>query len=153
MEHVDIDPHTGRVSWDEYFRYLERNKDKFPRTLYEYAANWDHYSLDSHSSLHDAWLENIAFGPRPGNSRVGSLTLTFLGAFHDRRHTFSYSGVHSFSIDLASSEQPGYRDLLAHEFRTGNGHFVHEMRFAGGGAVSIAFESITILQQPLSPDR
>lgn len=150
MKYVEIDPVTGEVSWDRYFEYIGQSKEFFPPELFKYVASWENYSLDGSNTLHDAWLEDIAFGNTTGDLSIGSIKLKFLGPFHDRYHEFSYSGVRSFCIELQSSTESGYRDLIAHEFRIEEKLFVHEMRFANNGVVSVTFEEASISQKALS---
>ena len=62
---------------------------------------------------------------------------------------FSYTGVESFMIEIRETERPGYRDLLAHEFRIEGRRFIHELQFAGSDRVMIRFEHVVISEQPL----
>jgi hypothetical protein len=60
MKYVEIDE-QGTVSWDRYFEYLRGVRAQFPPEVYSYAIKWEHYALDSVSSLHDAWLTSARF--------------------------------------------------------------------------------------------
>jgi hypothetical protein len=61
MKYVEIDEETQTVSWERYFDYLRSAQQQFPPELYSYAIAWEHYALDSKSSLHDAWLLSARF--------------------------------------------------------------------------------------------
>jgi len=83
MKYVEIDKHTGAVSWDRYFEYLRSVQQQFPVELYSYAIDWKHYALDSVSSLHDGWLTCVRFA-----YRERELSLELLGPYHDRTRVF-----------------------------------------------------------------
>lgn len=149
MEFVNINPTNREVSWDKYFRYLEQQKEKFPADLYEYAINWDNYSLDSKDSLHDSWLESIEFNHTNKSMKVDNISLRMLGAYHDRYHELRYIEVQSFNMELRGSDEPGYRDLLAHEFRVTNQCFTHEICFSNLGFISVQFKKLTVNQEKI----
>ena len=77
MRYVEIDADTGMVRWDAYFEYLKSVRTYFSPELYAYASNWEHYSLDSKDSLHDAWFLGIHF-----RYLKNELTLELLGPQH-----------------------------------------------------------------------
>ena len=54
--------HYGPAGWefDPYFNYVELIKTELPQALYEFASDYDNYNLTSHTSLHDAWLEELS---------------------------------------------------------------------------------------------
>jgi len=53
MKHIFMD-NDGVTHFESYFEYLKSMKDKMPSHVYQFASDYNHYSLDSHSSLHDA---------------------------------------------------------------------------------------------------
>jgi hypothetical protein len=154
MKYVKFDDNTGAYEWDPYFEYLRTAKDRFPAGLFAYASSWDHYSLDSRDSLHDSWLQTVQLTGGIGGAGVEAIQLEFLGAYHDRLHLLSYSGVKEFAIRLAGAPGAGSRDLLVHEFRAEEDAFVHELLFAEQQSITIKFDSFAAKQQrlPSKPD-
>jgi hypothetical protein len=125
MKYVDIDQTTGEVSWDRYFAYVRELRHRMSDSLYAYASEPEHYSLDGANSLHDAWLAEVQL-----KSDAPEVVLGFLGAYHDRRHVFRYTRVASYSFDLNVCYTFGDRDVLAHEFRLDEAGLVtHEILF------------------------
>jgi hypothetical protein len=139
MKYVEIDEHTGTVSWARYFEYLRSVQQQFPAELYSYAIEWQHYALDSASSLHDAWLVCAQFAYRDRE-----LTLEFLGPYHDRSHVLKYVGVKSYAFDILVQYRLGDYDVLAHEFRIDDGRIVHEIVFSNRRNIVVTAENVLI---------
>ena len=133
MKYVKIDRLTGEVTWNAYFAYLRSIRDRFPVALYSYAIDWEHYSLDGRNSLHDAWLTSVQIG-----YRNREITLEFLGARQDRKHSFTYTEVAQYRLDLDVIYKRGDRDVLAHEFTVDGGRLVHEIVFSNEKAISVS---------------
>jgi hypothetical protein len=121
--------------------------------LFTYASSWDHYSLDSHDSLHDSWLQTIQLTGGSGGAAVETIQLQLLGAYHDRLHVLTYRGVKGFAIGIEGESGAGSRDLLVHEFRAEEDAFVHELQFAENQSIRIRFASFSATQQPLPRKR
>lgn len=134
---MTINKDTGEVRWDAYFEYLGTVHQRFPPGLYEYAANWEHYSLDGRSSLHDAWLVGVHFP-----QRAKELILEFLGARHDRKLIFRYSGLMAYKLELNVNFREGDRDVLAHEFRLEGALVCHEIVFQQGQSVLVTSDNV-----------
>lgn len=137
---------NGVVNFDQYFNYIESVKESLPLRVYGFASNWDMYSLESPSSLHDSWMESfyIKEDGKGNRKQVRECTakLALLGAFHDRRIILEYSEVQSYtvhSIELTNGFR-GHADLALHELRAGDdGSVEHEIRFSNGGYIQIVF--------------
>jgi hypothetical protein len=139
MKYVEIDERTGTVSWDRYFDYIKSIKGQLPPDLYAYASNWDHYSLDSKASLHDAWLTTARF-----SYQESEMILEFLGPWHDRTIVYRYIGVKAYAFNLVVTGGPGEADVLAHEFRIEDGRLAHEIVFSTRKEISVICEHLMV---------
>jgi len=130
----------GEIDYLNYEKYLPSIRGKLPEHVYAFAANPDHFNLESRSSLHDAWLESIvvneiATGER-NEIRQLEVKLSLLGPFHDRRIHLHYTGVAQYSFkaspkyDQSGLQHTAHGDLFTHEIRLGNnGLIIHELLF------------------------
>jgi len=138
MEYICKKP--GHIDYGCYSLYLDSIRNKLPEHVCAFASNPSHFDLQSHHSLHDAWLESVtvreaASGDR-GEIRQLEIHLSLLGAFHDRRIHLHYFGVAQYSfVTPPRYGHPRYRhtahgDLFTHEVRLGHdGLIVHEIAF------------------------
>jgi hypothetical protein len=138
MDHIYKTP--GEIHLHEYLKYVETIKEKLPAHIHQFASNLNHFDLQSHSSLHDAWLESAvireaATGER-NEIRKLEIKISFLGPFHDRRIHLTYTGVTRYSFDTPAQygnsryDHTAHGDLFTHEIRLGhNGLFIHELLF------------------------
>ena len=145
MEYIEIDPHTGVVSWDAYFEYLSSARGDFPPELFAYVANREHYSPDGRNSLQGAWLIGVQFG-----YRAQEVVLAFLGAWQDRKHVLTYTGVSAYSLDVDVEYRSGDRDLLTHEFRVEKQIITHELAFRTGRVIRIVAKDVIPTTEVLS---
>jgi|SRR5450631_3871724 len=136
MKHVLIDEETRVVQWDDYFKYLESVRAAFTEELYSYVSDWSNYSLDSKTSLHDAWLMGVHFG-----LQEREITIEWLSAHQDRKLILRYCGVESYNVDLSVGYRKGDRDVLAHEFRVSDKSIVHEIAFNSRNRIVIVFQT------------
>ena len=150
MKYVRFDADSVAYDWDPYFAYLSAQKSRFTAELFAYASNWNLYSFDSRDSLHDSWLQTVQLSGGGGGAVVETIELELLGAYHDRLHVLTYTGVKEFAIRLSATAGANSRDLLVHEFRAEQDAFVHELLFAEEQSISIAFGSFSSKQQLLS---
>jgi hypothetical protein len=138
MEYICKKP--GGIDYPEYEKYLESIREKLPQHVYAFAANPDHFNLESRSSLHDAWLESVAVNEvatgKRSEIRQLEVRLSLLGPFHDRRIQLHYTGVAQYSLkappkyDQSRFQHTAHGDLFTHEIRLGlNGLIVHELLF------------------------
>jgi hypothetical protein len=132
VKYVDIDERAGTVNWDAYFDYIRSIRGRLSPTLYAYAENWEHYSLDGVDSLHDAWLCALQW-----STRDHSVVIEFIGARQDRRHLFRYKEAKSYVVTLDVHYVHGDRDVLAHEFRIEGKVVEHEIAFSGGKSILV----------------
>ncbi len=64
-------------------------------------------------------------------NRKTTITITLLGAYHDRRLIFTYPGVRSYRL-THNDVEGGHRDWRYDEFRVSEaGHVVHEIEWQG----------------------
>jgi hypothetical protein len=138
MEYIHTKP--GEIDWGIYEKYIQSIRKKLPEHIYTFAANPNNYNFQSHSSLHDSWLENfnvkeVATGKR-NEIRKLEIKISLLGPFHDRRIHLRYTGVTQYSFvtppryDEPRYEHTAHGDLFTHEIRLGHdGLFIHELLF------------------------
>ena len=137
--------------FDKYFEYLKTVKHLIPAKAFEFAFNYEHYNLTSHSSLHDAWLEYLVVRePYKGDRKqIRSIEIEtcYLGPFHDCRIYINYINVQSYS--LQSPQEPlnlpnidiGHGDLLTHKMKfLENDISEHELTFSRGSIFRIQFK-------------
>ena len=105
--------------------------------LYDYAARWEHYSIDGKNSLHDAWLVTAKFA-----YREKQLVLEFLGPQHDRKLSFEYLGVSLYAFDLNVQFKQGDGDVLTHEFRVEHEIVTHEIAFLNGRTITVKAQNV-----------
>lgn len=152
MDYISSD---GRViEFYPYLEYLESIKHKLAPHVFDFASNPEHYSLESHSSLHDAWLDyakviETATGDRMENRAV-EIELRFLGPFHDRRIYLEYKDVSAYEFKVANSNR-GHGDLWTHELQIDNdGNLVHELAYIEGGSMKITCRDLHHREEPYS---
>jgi hypothetical protein len=138
-----LQDHYGVWQGGPYFAYLDQIRDRLPVAVAEYATRVEHYTLDSHESLHDAWLEIVeVLEPATGarlEERTTDVAIRLLGGYHDRRHELIYHGVQSYKVTAPVTAR-GHGDLLVHEFRLNDrGQPEHELLFSTGATIEVAF--------------
>lgn len=138
MKHIYSRP--GEIDLENYEKYIQSIYRKLPEHIYSFAANPNHFNFESHSSLHDSWLESLtvretATGERNEIRRL-EVKIALLGPFHDRRIHLNYTGVSRYSFDTpprygdSRYEHTAHGDLFTHEVRLGHeGLFIHELLF------------------------
>jgi hypothetical protein len=138
MEYIHTKP--GEIDWGIYEKYIQSIRKKLPEQVYAFASNPNNFNFQSHSSLHDSWLESlivkeVATGKR-NEIRKMEIEISLLGPFHDRRILLRYTGVTQYSfVAPPQYDEPRYKhtahgDLFTHEVRLGhNGLIVHELLF------------------------
>lgn len=146
MEFI-LNPQTNGIDFDGYSAYVESIRGKLPKHVYAFASNPAHFNLDSHSSLHDAWLESLTVKENASGERRQirqlEIQLCLLGPFHDRRIHLHYIEVLRYSLHGRPSTEPRYEhtahgDLLTHEIRLGHdGLLIHELLFQSDSKILI----------------
>ena len=148
MKHVINLPGGG---WDlkRYFQYLAEVEKQLPLEVFAFASDPRNYDIESHQSLHDAWLECLSITePAAGmRSEVRNIRIDcrFLGPYHDLDIHITYFDVAEYSLtNPAGFLTPptvavGHGDLLMHEVRRddGGGAIVHELLFSRGSVFKI----------------
>lgn len=145
---------------DDYFSYLLSEQKSFSPELYKFASSPKYYSLDSHSSLHDAWLNflNLREAASGERSEIRDLEihLQLFGPYHDRNINLIYMGVQSVSLSIPREFQnlPVFQvangDLLMHEISINqHGDFEHKILFSRGSFFQISCSSIQHFEEIL----
>ena len=149
---------SGVTHFDQYFEYLERIKNKLPKSLYEFAADQSRYTLTGPQTTHDSWLVFITVqedAPTEENGlRPIRIELRLLGPYHDRYFDFSYQRISNYTFDLPKSSNlppySGHGDLLFQEFRLSDDNkLCHELQFSSGRRFYVECDQITIQETVL----
>jgi len=139
MEHI-LNGNPGEIDFYPYRAYIESIREKLPPHVYAFASDIRYFDLQSHSSLHDSWLESFtvreaASGERQEIRRM-EIAIALLGPFHDLRIHLHYTGVTRYSFIAPSQygntrfDHTAHGDLFTHEIRLGHGGLlVHELLF------------------------
>ena len=160
MEYI-LNDKPGEIDYWRYHAYVETIREQLPPHVYAFASNICHFDLESHSSLHDSWLETltvreVASGERREVRRM-EVAISLLGAFHDLRIHLHYTDVNQYSF-LAPSRygetryaHTAHGDLFTHEVRLGgNGLLVHELMFERGATFVIECSDIRHFEEAIS---
>jgi hypothetical protein len=146
---------SGKPAWDlgKYLAHLQAIKSVLPETLYSFASDPKSYSLGSHTSLHDSWLNSLRIDENASGSRSENrwvdISLELLGPYHDFNIVLKYFRVSEYSIELAKARN-GHGDLLIHEVdAVGEGKFLHNLSFATGGRLRFIFEDFSYSVMPI----
>ena len=129
---------SGPKSSQEYERYVQENKARFPSGAYALATSgW--YFDSGHQGPHDAWLEWVRFEEHAIGKRAEvrhlSLRVRLLSAYHDRYLEYFYPQVFAYSLNNNTSFL-GHSDWRYDEFRiSSNGHLLHEIEWAGASEI------------------
>jgi hypothetical protein len=147
-----VDLPSGGWDLGNYFLHLNNAKEKLPAEVFSFASDTRNYDLESHQSLHDAWLENLKITePASGDRseiRTIEIECRFLGPYHDLFINLKYSGVSSFSFltpEVTGEEKfstVGHGDLLMHEITMNQNQMNHELIFSRGSIFKIAFANL-----------
>lgn len=143
-------------SFDEYMKYMEQNKNKFPSHVFEFAADVNRYTLSSPHSLHDSWMTSISikenrkkerpFDPEP------SIEIELLGQMHDRNIILKYTGVESYEMkgikNLYNWGDTYQGDVSCHEVRLNeDGLLTHEILFASESTIEIVCKNFECIEE------
>lgn len=125
--------------WKRYREYLASISSKLPERALAYAsADWHYNHLDPRAP-HDAWLQKLEANEASARVRDGSalpgLTMTLLGAYHDRLLRLEHVGVLSYSIGRSSAD---FGDWQYDEVRlSACGNVLHEIEFEHGSVLVV----------------
>lgn len=160
MEYILNSEREG-IDFGRYSAYVESIRSRLPEHVYAFASDPSHFNLDSHSSLHDAWLEDLviretAMGER-NQIRQLEIHLRLLGPYHDRWIHLNYFGVAQYSLVMPPKySEPRYKhtahgDLITHEIRLGqNALLLHEFLFERDSTLLIECADITHSEEIVS---
>ncbi len=154
---------SGIIDHTRYRVYLESIREKLPPHVYAFASDIRYFNLESHSSLHDAWLENfivreVATGETQEIRRM-EIAIALLGPFHDRRIHLHYTGVTQYSFNAPprygekryKHTEHGY--LITHEIRLDHeGLLVHEILFERDATFLIECSDVRHSEESLKHD-
>lgn len=138
-------------SFPEYLVFLDKNQDRFPTNLYNFARNVDRYN-DSPHSLHDSWITSINVNEIRDPERFLDpnvvIELNLLGPMHDRDFLLKYSYVERYQFEGQKNRlnwrDTFHGDILFHEFRLQNDQlFVHEMVLRSDSKILIVFRDFS----------
>lgn len=155
MEYLSKQP--GHIDYRRYAAYLETIRGELSAHVYAFAANPDHFDFQSHSSLHDSWLESFCIHERGEGERSQirsvEISLCLLGAFHDRQIHLHYTGVKAYEVSMPPSASGHPRDLFTHEVRLGDsGLVIHELGFVNDGKILIECADFRHWEKPAECD-
>ncbi|HEX6623439.1 MAG TPA: hypothetical protein VF064_06980 [Pyrinomonadaceae bacterium] len=145
------------AAWEAYSNYIQRIKDRLPRSAYEFATAPWHYDFTDHKSPHDGWLEAITIRePSHGERqqyRTVEIAVRLLAAYHDGQIELVYTNVYSYSLDLPAVALPadnrGHRDWLYDEIGLSEqGNVLHEIEWSRAGGWLIECEDISYRWKP-----
>jgi hypothetical protein len=127
------------LRFDDYFQYVESVRHQLSPEAYSFASNFDHYDLQSKTSLHDSWVQSVhieesASGSRNEARQLG-IRVSLLGPYHDRVLMLFYDNVSEYAINAKCSvaQAVAHGDIFTHEVRMTDGqHVIHEILFASG---------------------
>jgi len=138
-------------SFEEYKKYLDANKEKFPENIFIFASDINRHQLNSPHSLHDSWLTSISIKEnreieRPFNPKP-TIRIELLGQMHDRDIVLLYEGVEYYCMEgiknLSNWGDTFHGDITSHQVTiNARGHVVHEIFFASGATVLIECKGV-----------
>ena len=145
---------------DRYFSYLDTVQGRLPSGVFAFASNPRHYDLESHESLHDAWMEYFTIRePSSGlrkERREIEIECCLLGPYHDLKIVLEYSRVRAYSLTTPEGYrnppafEAGHGDLLMHEVRLdANNSVVHEFLYSRGAVLLITCEDFDHRIEPV----
>jgi hypothetical protein len=162
MEHI-LNNKPGEIDYFPYRAYVESIRDRLPPHVYAFASVIRYFDLESHSSLHDSWLESftvreVATGVRQEIRRM-EIAMALLGPFHDLRIRLHYTGVTRYSFVAppryghSRYDHTAHGDLFTHEIRLGHeGLLVHELLFERDATFLIECSDIRHSEEAIKHD-
>jgi hypothetical protein len=162
MEHI-LNGNSRVIDYSPYRAYVDSIRQQLPPHVYAFASDSRYFDLQSHSSLHDSWLESFtvreaASGKRQEIRRM-EIAIALLSPFHDLRIHLHYTGVTRYSF-IAPPQcghlmygHAAHGDLFTHEIRLGHeGLLVHELLFVSDATFSIECSDIRHSEEVIEHD-
>lgn len=154
VEHILSNSEEG-ILWDRYFEAFAKYRDRLPRHIADFGADFERFTLNHPKSLHDSWLESIhvreirAVGETPSSADI---QLTLLGQQHDRHIVIRYQGVTSYQVHGTQGDfhyfETFHGDVFTHEVRVAdNGSIVHEIAFVTGSTILITCSDFKVIDE------
>ena len=144
------------IQFGDYLEALESYRERLPPEVARFASDENRFALNHPSSLHDAWVEEVAIKESRSTGDAASqarILLTLLGQTHDRHIILIYSGVTEYLVssgsNLPSNRQTFHGDIWTHEVRITDGdEVIHEIALADGGRFEVTCRSFSIAETP-----
>jgi hypothetical protein len=162
MEYI-LNDNSREIDYSRYRAYVESIRERLPPHVFAFASDIRYFDLQSHSSLHDSWLESLTVREAASRERQEirrmEIAVALLGPFHDLRIHLHYTGVTRYSLiappryghsryDLAA-----HGDLFTHEIRLGHeGLLVHEVLFERDATFLIECSDIRHAEEAIPHD-
>ena len=162
MEYI-LNNKPGEIDYLPYRAYVESIREQLPPHVYAFASDIRYFDLESHSSLHDSWLESftvreVATGERQEIRRM-EIAIALLGPFHDLWIHLHYAGVTRYSFAAppryghSRYDHTAHGDLFTHEVRLGHkGLLVHELLFERDATFLIECSDIRHSEEAIKHD-
>jgi len=141
--------------FEKYLEYLNAIKEKLPKDIFEFASDINRHSF-SEESLHDSWLKSVECSHN-FETRTADITLTLLGAYHDREFTFCFHSVSQYKLFQQMLDP--CRDLISYEIGIEKDYyekekFVFRAEFSGEEAeIEIYSEEINIVEKIINEQK
>ncbi len=148
LKHIYVD--ERRITcFDRYFSYIESVKNELPENLYEFASDISRYEMNGPSTLHDAWVEDVALSTRyanESNAIVASDVVVRLRQATEGTIAIAYSGVQGFEFQNFPSRWPNHAtDLLVHEVAVEpEGLYSHTLVFDKDVIMKVLFHDFSL---------
>ena len=121
------------AAWRRYQQYLREREKEFPPGAFALATSDWYHDPGIHRCPHDSWLENLVISEVPDSdrTRITSIRIRLLAAYHDGYIEFFYPKVFGYTFESPSCTK-GLGDWLYDEFRLStNRQVIHEIEWAG----------------------
>ena len=128
------------AAFDEYRRYLESYRGRFPPSAWALATSDWYFDFTDHRCPHDGHLQSVKIKELEGAPETGgklvSIKVHLRGAYGDGDIEFRYPRVYSYRLTLFKDynygSRHGHADWLYDEFRWADERRVmHEIEWAG----------------------
>jgi hypothetical protein len=125
-----------------------------PLGVKEFLLNADYWDPQTRLCPHDSWVECIEvreFREEPEFStqrRSVHLKIVTLGAYHDAKLTFSYSGVSAYALKMDHLSQLGNRahgDWIEDRFEIADAETIrHLIKLSSAATIDVSFKDVTL---------
>lgn len=132
---------------------------RLPPGVKEFLLNVDYWNPQKRLCPHDSWVECIEI--REGREKAEfstqrrsvNLKIVTLGAYHDVKLTFSYSGVSAYALKMDHPSQRGNRahgDWIDDRFEIVDEETIrHRIALGSGAAIDVSFKDATLTMEQI----